>query len=107
MTGAWLDPALADPAIVERARTLLGTATVICHDDADGLSSGAIALRATGRTADDAVLMDRGCTPWMSDTELPDGPLAVLDWGIQPLDRPALYVDHHALELDTLRDDQV
>jgi single-stranded-DNA-specific exonuclease len=107
MHGAWLDPSLDDPAVVARARELLAAGTVICHDDADGLSSGAIALRATDRTADDAVLMARGRTPWQDDTELPAGPLAVLDWGIQPLDRPALYVDHHALELDTLRDDQV
>ncbi|MCW2922413.1 MAG: hypothetical protein JWL76_2287 [Thermoleophilia bacterium] len=107
--GAWLDPSLDDTDLVERARALLTEATVICHDDADGLSSGAIALRATGRTAHDAVLMERGCTPWdaVRTSALPHGPLAVLDWGIQPLDGPALYVDHHALELDTLRDDQV
>ena len=107
MHGAWLDPSLDDPQLVERARTLLAESTVICHDDADGLSSGAIALRATGRSAHEALLMERGCTPWQADASLADGPLAVLDWGIQPLDRPALYVDHHALELDTLRDDQV
>ncbi|MCW2925149.1 MAG: hypothetical protein JWM98_2553 [Thermoleophilia bacterium] len=104
---SWLGPDLADPALVARARELLAAGTVICHDDADGLSSGAIALRATGRGAADALLMERGVTPWGGDAPLPDGPLAVLDWGIQPLERAAVYVDHHALEVDTLRDDQV
>ncbi|MCW2928276.1 MAG: hypothetical protein JWM86_2244 [Thermoleophilia bacterium] len=107
MDGAWLGPDLADPALVARARAMLQEGTIVCHDDADGLSSGAIALRATGRTAEDAILLPRGATPWTGRLHLPDGPLAVLDWGIQPLDRPALYVDHHVVEVDSLRDDQV
>lgn len=107
--GAWLGPDLANahPAVLARARGLLTAGQVLCHDDADGLSSGAIALRATGRSASDALLLDRGVTPWREHPTLGDEPLAVLDWGIQPLDRPALYVDHHALEVDTIRDDQV
>ncbi len=107
MHGAWLTPDLDDPEIVERARALLHVGTIVCHDDADGLSSGAIGLRATGRGAADALLLERGVTPWGADAPLPDGPLAVLDWGIQPLERPALYVDHHALEVDSVRDEQV
>lgn len=107
MIGAWLGPDLGDPELVERARELLARGTVLCHDDADGLSSGAIVLRATGGTARDAILLERGMTPWAPDAPLPDGPVAVLDWGIQPLERPALYVDHHALEVEELRDDQV
>ena len=107
MHGAWLTPALDDPVLVERARAALAAGTIICHDDADGLSSGAIALRATGRAADAAVLLPRGVTPWTDSAPIPDGPLAVLDWGIQPLDRPVLYVDHHALEVSSLGPDQV
>ncbi|MCW2956617.1 MAG: hypothetical protein JWO69_1486 [Thermoleophilia bacterium] len=107
MVGAWLGPELDDALLVERARELLLRAAVLCHDDADGLSSGAIALRAAGRGADAATLLERGMTPWAEGAPVPDGPLAVLDWGIQPLEREALYVDHHALEVDTLRGDQV
>jgi single-stranded-DNA-specific exonuclease len=107
MQGAWLNQELTDPELVTRARAALAAGAVICHDDADGLSSGAIALRATGRSASDATLLPRGVTPWQGSELIPPGPLAVLDWGIQPLDRPALYVDHHALEVRSLAADQV
>ena len=84
---------------LEAARGALRDATaVVCHTDADGLAAGAIALRHRGETADDAILLGRGQTPFAPDAPLPDGLLAILDWGIRPLARPALIVDHHAPE---------
>ena len=84
---------------LKAARVALGAAVaVVCHTDADGLAAGAIALRHRGETAADAVLLGRGQTPFASDAELPDGLLAILDWGVRPLPREALIVDHHAPE---------
>ena len=84
---------------MELARQALRDAVaVVPHTDADGLSAGAIALRARGQGAEDAVLLGRGETPWGADAPLPDGLVAVLDWGIRPIARPALLVDHHAPE---------
>ena len=68
------------------------------HTDADGLAAGAIALRARGEGAEAAVLLGRGETPFAVEARLPDGPLAILDWGVRPLARPAVLVDHHAPE---------
>ena len=79
---------------------LLAAAAVVPHTDADGLAAGAIALRARGEGARAAVLLGRGETPFAADAPLPDGPLAILDWGVRPLDRPALLVDHHARDTD-------
>jgi len=73
-------------------------AAVVPHTDADGLAAGAIALRARGEGADAAVLLGRGRNPWQPDAPLPPGLLTILDWGVRPLDRPALFVDHHAPE---------
>jgi single-stranded-DNA-specific exonuclease len=90
-----------------RALTALRNAVaVVPHTDADGLAAGAIALRERGEGADAAVLLGRGANPWQVGTPLPDGPLAVLDWGVRPLARPALLVDHHVPECAP-RDDQV
>ena len=87
---------------MDRARQALRDAVaVVPHTDADGLSAGAIALRARGEGADAAVLLGRGETPFAPDARLPDGLLAVLDWGIRPMTRPALLVDHHAPEAPT------
>ena len=84
---------------LEAARAALRAATaVVCHTDADGLAAGAIALRHRSETADAAVLLDRGQTPFAADAPLPDGLLAILDWGVRPLSREALIVDHHAPE---------
>ena len=84
---------------LESARVALGEAVaVVCHTDADGLAAGAIALRHRGETAADAVLLGRGRTPFAADAPLPDGLLAILDWGVRPLARRALIVDHHAPE---------
>ncbi|MCW3040668.1 MAG: family phosphoesterase, partial [Solirubrobacterales bacterium] len=44
------------------------------------------------------VLLGRGQTPWGPHAPVPPGPLAILDWGVRPLDRPALLVDHHVPE---------
>ncbi len=44
--------------------------------------------------------------PFEPGAPLPDGPLAILDWGIRALDRPALLVDHVMPEVAP-RDDQV
>jgi hypothetical protein len=81
------------------ARTALREAVaVVPHSDADGLAAGAIALRHRGEPADRAVLLGRGETPFAHDAPLPDGLVAILDWGVRPLLRPALLVDHHATE---------
>ena len=88
-----------------RAReALLAAARVVPHTDADGLAAGAMALRARGESADAALLLGRGETPWT--TELPPGAPALLDWGVRELDRPAVIVDHHAPEARP-REDQV
>jgi single-stranded-DNA-specific exonuclease len=79
---------------------------VVTHPGADGLAAGAIALRERGEHAAAAVLLAPGLTPFSPEAGLPDGALAVLDWGVRPLDRPALLVDHHAPE-SAPREDQV
>ncbi len=103
--------ALVDAAPPEGARsfdaarrTLLDAVAVVPHTDADGLAAGAIALRARGEGAAAAILLGRGETPFDDDAPLPVGPLAILDWGIRPLDRPALLVDHHAADGSVLLD---
>jgi single-stranded-DNA-specific exonuclease len=78
---------------------VLSATAVVPHTDADGLAAGAIALRARGEDASAAVLLGRGRTPFAREAGLPDGPLAILDWGVRPLDRPAVLVDHHAHDL--------
>jgi single-stranded-DNA-specific exonuclease len=83
-------------------QTLLDAVAVVPHTDADGLSAGAIALRARGEGAQAAVLLERGQTPFQADAPLPDGPLAILDWGIRPTARAGLLVDHHAPEAEIL-----
>ena len=88
-----------DPASLTRAAraAVLSATAVVPHTDADGLAAGAIALRARGERADAAVLLGRGATPFTS-SGLPGGPLAILDWGVRPLARPGVLVDHHAPE---------
>jgi single-stranded-DNA-specific exonuclease len=83
-------------------QALLDAVAVVPHTDADGLAAGAIALRARGEGAADAVLLGRGQTPFAPDAPLPDGPLAILDWGIRPIGRPGILVDHHAPEAEIL-----
>ncbi len=83
---------------------LRNAVAVVPHPGADGLAAGAIALRARGERAAAAVLLDAG--PYEEPGALPDGPLAILDWGIRGLDRPALLVDHARPEVAP-RDDQV
>src|SRR5439155_1423631 len=56
--------------------------------------------------ADAAVLLEPGTSPWTPGTPLPEGPLAILDWGVRELDRPALVVDHQMPEAAP-REDQV
>jgi single-stranded-DNA-specific exonuclease len=87
-------------------QALRNAAAVVPHTDADGLAAGAIALRARGEDAAAAVLLGRGETPFAPGAALPEGPLAVLDWGMRALARPALIVDHHMPEVAP-RDDQV
>jgi single-stranded-DNA-specific exonuclease len=100
----------ADPdldAHLARARMALrNVGTVVPHTDADGLAAGAIALRARGERASQAILLGPGGSPFALDAGLPEGPLAVLDWGMRALPRPALIVDHHMPEVAP-RDDQV
>jgi single-stranded-DNA-specific exonuclease len=95
-------------SILEDVRAMLYRGSwVIPHTDADGLAAGAIALRARGDEAADAVLLPRGLTPFAPNAALPEGdPVIVLDWGVRELRRPALFVDHHAPEAD-VRSDQL
>lgn len=81
-------------------QALADAVAVVAHTDADGLSAGAIALRARGEGAAAAILLGRGETPFgpPGSDRLPDGPLAILDWGVRPIARRALLVDHHAPE---------
>ena len=91
-------------AHIARARMALRNATaVVARSGADGLAAGAIALRARGERAAEAVL---GVDPFAGGAQVPGGPLAILDWGIRALDRPALIVDHAMPEVAP-RDDQV
>ena len=86
----------AEPALAREA--LLAAALVVPHTDADGLAAGALALRARGGAAADALLLGRGRSPWTEP--LPAAPPALLDWGVRALDGPALIVDHHAPEAE-------
>jgi hypothetical protein len=92
--------------LVRARQALLNAAAVVPHPGADGLAAAAIALRARSETAGAAVLLDRGDTPFMPGAPLPDGPLAVLDWGVRELDRPGVLIDHHLPEVAP-RGDQV
>ncbi|MDP9377793.1 MAG: DHH family phosphoesterase [Actinomycetota bacterium] len=84
---------------LDAARAALSRAVaVVPHTDADGLAAGAIALRHRREPASAAVLLGRGETPFGIDADLPGGLLAILDWGVRPLTRPALLIDHHAPE---------
>ncbi len=83
---------------------LLAAALIVPHTDADGLASGAIAVRAKGATHDAVALLGRGQTPFGPDAPLPPGPAAVLDWGVRRVCRPALIVDHHAPEVEPTAD---
>jgi single-stranded-DNA-specific exonuclease len=76
---------------------LRAAAVVVPHTDADGLASGALALRARGEDAQAAVLLDRGEVPWGRDF---GGSVALLDWGVRPSAPPGVIVDHHAPEGD-------
>lgn len=88
----------------EAARCLLDAAFVCPHTDADGLAAGAIALRARGESAEDAVILGRGATPWAPGSIPAKRPAAILDWGVRELEGPALFVDHHAPEADGFED---
>jgi hypothetical protein len=90
---------------LSRARMALRNAVaVVPHPGADGLAAAAIALRARNERAAAAVLL---CTdPFAPAAPLPEGPVAILDWGMRALDRPALIVDH-AIPETAPRDDQV
>lgn len=81
---------------------LLGAVAIVPHTDADGLAAGALALRARGERADRAVLLDRTQSPWRTPEDLPEGPVALLDWGVRPFDRPGggVMIDHHVPETD-------
>ncbi|WP_205697428.1 hypothetical protein [Conexibacter sp. SYSU D00693] len=95
-----------DVHLVRARQALRNAVAVVPHTDADGLASGAIALRERGEGAQAAVLLRRGESPFADGAPLPDGPLAVLDWGVRELDRPGVLVDHHVPEAAP-RDDQV
>ena len=78
---------------LDAVRHALLTAVAVCpHTDADGLSAGAMALRARGEGAGDALLLAPGATPWGPRDALPDGLVAVLDQGVRPIDGPVVVV---------------
>lgn len=91
-----------DPEVLAEAREAVLAADAVCpHTDADGLSAGAIALRARGETADDAVLLEPGETPWGRQEHL-----AVLDQGVRPWPQGrGVVLDHHAPEAEDLGPD--
>src|SRR4051812_18677153 len=95
--------------------TLLAADHVGPHTDADGLPAGAPALPPRGGSADAAVLLSRalraggeradaavwlwgGAPPFGPHPPLPAGSVAVLDWGVRPLARRGIIVDHHVPE---------
>jgi single-stranded-DNA-specific exonuclease len=84
--------------LAEARGALARVGTVVPHTDADGLAAGAIALRWRGEDAATALLLPRGATPFGPAPPLPSSSVAVLDWGIRPLARPGLLVDHHVPE---------
>ena len=86
--------------VTEPRAALLRARTVVPHTDSDGLAAGALALRARGEDAGAAVLLRRGETPFGTSAPLPAGSVAVLDWGVRPLHRPGILVDHHAPEAE-------
>jgi hypothetical protein len=88
-------------------RLLLSVDHVVPHTDADGLAAGAMALRARDEPAAAAILLGRGQTPFGPEPPLPQGSVAVLDWGVRPLDRPGILVDHHAPEARPRQDQLV
>ncbi|HEX8521751.1 MAG TPA: hypothetical protein VF669_05800 [Tepidisphaeraceae bacterium] len=91
--------------LLDRAhQLLLEAAFVVPHTDADGLAAGAIALRARGEGAEQAILLGRGQTPFGDAPPIPRGVAAVLDWGVRTVNRPALLVDHHAPEVTPGKD---
>ncbi len=83
------------PDLQATREALLTAGTVVPHTDADGLASGALALRARGEDAEAAVLLGRGEVPWGRDF---GGSAAVLDWGVRPGAPAGVLVDHHAPE---------
>ena len=88
--------------LMRRAADLIRRARVVCpHNDADGLASGAIALRERNESADAALLLPRGVNPFGPAFAPPagDGPVAVLDQGVRDVPYPAVFVDHHAPEM--------
>jgi single-stranded-DNA-specific exonuclease len=106
---------MIDPAwIADRQRAFAGALAtfaaapplILCHDDADGLSSGALLARALGRAGQQAEhrLVGRGENAWSEAiaAELAPrslGGLLLADLGVgarrpRP-DRPAIVVDHH------------
>jgi hypothetical protein len=92
-------------AHLARARLALRNAVaVVPHPGADGLAAAALGLRARNERASAAVLLDSD--PFAPGAPIPDGPLAIIDWGIRAIDRPVLLVDHTMPEVAP-RDDQV
>jgi hypothetical protein len=90
---------------LSRARMALrNVVAVVPHPGADGLAAGAIALRTRNERAQAATLVSTD--PFAPGAPLPEGPLAILDWGMRVLDRPALIVDHDLPEAAP-REDQI
>lgn len=78
---------------------MLAVDHVCPHTDADGLAAGAIVLRARGESAEAAVLLEPGQTPFGERPDLPPGSVALLDQGVRDLQRPGVIVDHHVPEM--------
>ncbi|HEY0009662.1 MAG TPA: hypothetical protein VGB55_13120 [Tepidisphaeraceae bacterium] len=89
----------ADAALLARAADAVRSAAIVCpHNDADGLSSAAIALRVRNEGPGKALLLSRGQSPFSPDFRPPLGTIAVLDQGVRPVDYPCVMIDHHAPE---------
>lgn len=89
-----------DVSLREERDRLLAVDHVVPHTDADGLAAGALALRARGEPAAAAILLPRGESPFGPGPVLPEGAVAVLDWGVRPPAWAGLVVDHHVPEWD-------
>jgi single-stranded-DNA-specific exonuclease len=98
---------VSEPDLGRARSALVAVEHVVPHTDADGLAAGALALRARGGSAGDAVLLRRGETPFGEAAPLPPGSVAVLDWGVRPLARSGLVVDHHVPEWRPAESDDV
>jgi single-stranded-DNA-specific exonuclease len=83
-------------------QALMDAVAVVPHTDADGWRRARSPCAPAARTRARRSCWAAGRRRFEPDAPLPDGPLAILDWGIRPTGRPGLLVDHHAPEAEIL-----